>query len=406
MHYIPLVLILAIFLLSLIRHVGSVTINIWQVSLMAAVLCLLTNQISLKNALLSINFEVIFFLIGMFILGSAIEKSGLADYIAQKAFFYIKLYDYLLLFVILLSAVSSAILMNDTIAAILSPIIIAMAKTFRLNTKKLLIISAMAITIGACASPIGSPQNILIISHLSVQNPFILYAKYLFLPTALNLALLFLYAKFTSKQNTLQKNLFTPIIKDKTLSTLSIYACIALVSLIALKSFILNDLPLLYIALVPAAIVVLSKERFTLIKNIDYKTIVFFISLFILIRAFWDSNVLQLFISRYHINVLSVYTTFILTTILSQFVSNVPLVTLYLQVFSHYNVGFEAYIALSVASSIAGNIFLLGAASNIIIAQSYEKHKKQTITSLEFFKYAAPLTLLNIAVYFLVFTLM
>ncbi len=60
-------------------------------------------------------------------------------------------------------------------------------------------------------------------------------------------------------------------------------------------------------------------------------------------------------------------------------------------------------MALSVASSIAGNVFLLGAASNIIISENLEKHTRQDITSFEFFKYSIPLTIVNIMVYLLVF---
>jgi Na+/H+ antiporter NhaD/arsenite permease-like protein len=131
----------------------------------------------------------------------------------------------------------------------------------------------------------------------------------------------------------------------------------------------------------------------------------FFIGLFILIKAFWNSNILQDYILSSHINLTSTYVIFALTTIASQFVSNVPLVTLYLQVFSSYHLSWQPYLALSVASSIAGNIFLLGAASNIIIAQNLEKHTNQTITSFEFFKYSIIITAINIFVYLAVFAI-
>ncbi|PMP68567.1 MAG: hypothetical protein C0192_01690 [Desulfurella multipotens] len=236
-------------------------------------------------------------------------------------------------------------------------------------------------------------------------NPFLLYSKYLVLPTILNLVLLFLYAKFSFEQKTLYPQNKIVKLNDKNLAVLSIYAIVVLVFLVFLKAFFIEDMPLIYISLIPATIVLLHKKRFTIIKNVDYKTLVFFIGLFILIKAFWNSNILQDYILSSHINLTSTYVIFALTTIASQFVSNVPLVTLYLQVFSSYHLSWQPYLALSVASSIAGNIFLLGAASNIIVAQNLEKYTNQTITSFEFFKYSIIITAINIFVYLAVFAI-
>jgi len=405
LQYIPTLLIISVFALSLVRNIGKFKIRIWQLAFAAAVLCLITERISLKQAFYSINFDVIFFLFGMFCVGSAIEKSGLAKYLTSYILIYIKNIDSLLLFIIFFCAIVSAFLMNDTTAAIITPIILIFAKTLHLNPKKLVITSMLAITIGSCASPIGSPQNILIVSHIPHSNPFILYAKYLALPTMLNLILLFLYAKFNFEQKILYHETKKLEFSDRNLAMLSIYSIIALVGLVFLKAFFITDMPLLYIALIPAAIVLSHKERIEIIKDVDYKTLIFFIGLFILIKAFWDSNVLQTLILSNHLNLASIYVIFIITVIASQFVSNVPLVTLYLQVLSSYHVGWLAYLALSVASSIAGNIFLLGAASNIIIAENLEKHTQQTITSFEFFKYSIILTVINIFVYLAVFAI-
>jgi len=53
-------------------------------------------------------------------------------------------------------------------------------------------------------------------------------------------------------------------------------------------------------------------------------------------------------------------------------------------------------VALAAGSTIAGNLTILGAASNVIIIQNAEK---RTGDSLTFVKIGAPLTLLNVAVY-------
>ena len=61
-------------------------------------------------------------------------------------------------------------------------------------------------------------------------------------------------------------------------------------------------------------------------------------------------------------------------------------------------------MALAAGSTIAGNLFILGAASNVIIIQHAEKENHgQSITFLEFAKIGIPLTIINLLVYLFFF---
>jgi Na+/H+ antiporter NhaD/arsenite permease-like protein len=62
-------------------------------------------------------------------------------------------------------------------------------------------------------------------------------------------------------------------------------------------------------------------------------------------------------------------------------------------------------MALAAGSTIAGNLTILGAASNVIIIQNAEKKGKQTLTFWEFVRVGVPLTAINVAVYALFFLL-
>jgi Na+/H+ antiporter NhaD/arsenite permease-like protein len=55
-------------------------------------------------------------------------------------------------------------------------------------------------------------------------------------------------------------------------------------------------------------------------------------------------------------------------------------------------------MALAAGSTLAGNLTILGAASNVIIIQNAEK-QGQTITFFEFLKVGIPMTVLQIMVY-------
>jgi Na+/H+ antiporter NhaD/arsenite permease-like protein len=56
-------------------------------------------------------------------------------------------------------------------------------------------------------------------------------------------------------------------------------------------------------------------------------------------------------------------------------------------------------MALAAGSTFAGNLFILGAASNVIIIQNAEKKFGETITFREFAKIGIILTALNLLIY-------
>ena len=64
------------------------------------------------------------------------------------------------------------------------------------------------------------------------------------------------------------------------------------------------------------------------------------------------------------------------------------------------------WMPLAAASTIAGNMLILGAASNVIVIQNAERKAHETITFLEFAKIGIPLTFMNLVVYWLFFLIL
>jgi Na+/H+ antiporter NhaD/arsenite permease-like protein len=89
------------------------------------------------------------------------------------------------------------------------------------------------------------------------------------------------------------------------------------------------------------------------------------------------------------------------SVLLSQFISNVPMVALYQPLLLHAGVSTKGFMALAAGSTIAGNLFILGAASNVIIIQKAEKKSHHTLTFWDFAKVGIPLTMINITIYWL-----
>jgi Na+/H+ antiporter NhaD/arsenite permease-like protein len=104
-----------------------------------------------------------------------------------------------------------------------------------------------------------------------------------------------------------------------------------------------------------------------------------------------------------NLNLVSIGMILVISIVLSQLISNVPLVALYLPMLMQAGVTAKELMALAAGSTIAGNLSILGAASNVIIIQNSERKSGETLTFLEFIKIGVPLTITNALVYWLFF---
>ena len=193
---IQIAVLAVVFILIAVRQIGSVKLQIWQIMLGGASVVLLLGQISPEAALKAINIDVLLFLFGMFVIGQALEESGYLSHLSYKMFRRAKTIDALVLFILFGMGIASAFLMNDTLAIIGTPVVLLLARKHRIHPQMLLLALAFAVTIGSAMSPIGNPQNLLIALNGNMENPFVTFFSYLFLPTMINLLLCFVMLKF------------------------------------------------------------------------------------------------------------------------------------------------------------------------------------------------------------------
>ena len=411
---IPIATLILVFVFIAVRQVGKFRLQMWQAMLLGAAIVLLTGQIHIMNALKAINIDVMLFLFGMFVIGEALERSGYLFHLSYKFFRRANSSDVVVLFILFGIGIASAFLMNDTLAIIGTPLMLILAKKYNVNAKLLLLTLAFAITIGSAMSPIGNPQNLLIAINGGITNPFVTFFKLLLVPTLINLFLTYILLKIIFKKYFHSRKLdhtSSPAINDVKLARLSKISLILIVAMIAFKiaAVFLNinlDIRLTYIALIGALpVIIFSSRRLEVVKKIDWYTLVFFAAMFILMESVWETGFFQGFINSSGANITSVPMILFAGVGLSQLISNVPMVALYLPLLTHLGVSAKELIALAAGSTIAGNLLILGAASNVIIIQNAEKRSRSTITFLEFAKIGIPLTIVNIFVYWVFLSL-
>lgn len=409
-----IIVLLVVFVLIAIRRIGNFRFQIWQIMAVGAGAVLLSRQISPLDALKAVNIDVILFLFGMFTVGEALETSGYLAHLSHRLFGKAHSLDSLVLLVLFGMGCLSAFLMNDTLAIIGTPVVIHLARKAQTRPQVLMLALAFAITIGSVMSPIGNPQNLLIAVNGNVTNPFITFFRYLLVPTLVNLLIGYALLRLIYRKQ------FTPTpiphepesTGDPRLAKITRVSLALLVLLVLLKIVLvfLNvavDFRLTYIALAAALpIILFSPRRFRIIKQIDWPTLVFFVAMFILMQSVWNTGVVQSVINGTSLTLTSVSVIMIVSIVLSQFISNVPLVVLYLPMLMRLGVTSKELMALAAGSTIAGNFSILGAASNVIIIQNAEQKAGETLGFLEFVRIGIPLTVLNTLVYWLFFRLL
>jgi Na+/H+ antiporter NhaD/arsenite permease-like protein len=406
---ISIIVLLIVFILIAVRQLANIRYQIWQVMLAGAFGVLVTGQISPLKALKAINPDVMLFLFGMFIVGQALDESGYLSQLSHRFFRRARSLDHLILVVLFGMGILSAFLMNDTLAIIGTPVMLLLAQKTGAPAKVLLLSLAFAITIGSVMSPIGNPQNLLIAINGNLTSPFVTFFRYLLIPTLVNLFLAYLLLRLFYKnhfRNELLNNSQEQI-RDQRLATLSKISLILLVVLILAKiiTVLLSlkiDFRLTYIALAAAfPIVLLSPKRLNIIRRIDWYTLIFFAAMFVLMESVWDSGFFQSVLNATQLALTSTSVILGISVLLSQLISNVPFVALYLPLLFQLGASVKGMMALAAGSTIAGNFSILGAASNVIIIQNAEKNSHETLTFMDFMKVGVPVTVINIAVYWL-----
>jgi Na+/H+ antiporter NhaD/arsenite permease-like protein len=240
----------------------------------------------------------------------------------------------------------------------------------------------------------------------NLADPFLVFLQYLLLPTVANLLLAYLLLKFFYKDQFQSRPLEIrkEQIEDPRLARLSEMSFILLIILIFIKiaSVLLGmgaEFRLTYIALISALpILLFSSRRWEVARRIDWSTLIFFAAMFVLMESVWRSGIFQSLMAGSQAYPTSVSAILTLSVLVSQFISNVPFVALCQPLLVNPSV--RELMALAAGSTIAGNLFILGAASNVIIIQNAER-SGETLTFLEFARVGVPLTAMNMLVYWL-----
>jgi Na+/H+ antiporter NhaD/arsenite permease-like protein len=388
-----------------IRRFPKVRIERPAAALIGAALMIVLGVVGPGDAISAINLDIVLLLVGMMILVAGLELCGFFEWVSLRMIRYSKDQFTFLVLTMVVTGTLSALVLNDTVVLLFTPIIIRTCRLLKSNPVPFLVAEAMAANIGSVATAVGNPQNAYIATKAGIS--FVDFSARL-VPVAvvcMLVAIAILYIIYRKEINKGSAQEFRrkilsdgwaifqeEIVKGDVLAQsglrkmkehkLGLYALL-LITAGTFAAFVAShviDAPLAIVAflggvvalfVVPMVSKVKAKD---MLNGVDWSIILFFIGLFIVLRGVRDSGLLTeikgFFPGFDDGGVPTVGWLTALSAMLSNLVSNVPSVMLLSELIPISET--DLWIALASSSTLAGNATILGAAANIIVAEKAE----------------------------------
>ena len=375
-----------------VRKVNGRRIRTWTAAVLGGVLMLLLGVVTPSEAWDYINFEVILQLAGMMMLTASLQYCGFFEIVVD---FLMRRFDGRRRFlsgVMAITACLSAVMLNDAVVLIFTPIVLRCCQRMRADPVPYMVGVFVSANIGSAATVVGNPQNALVASMAGIG--FLDYSIRVIPLTVICMAVAMLMMRrmYGGRLDTDDVSLSGETFHTREVDKYRLCAVLAVTvtALVLLALSVPLGLRIYQIALAAGAvslIIVLTDSMRAggyVIRHVDWSILLFFTGLFVVIAGAVSSGLLDSMSELFGMgdgNVPSIGVLSGFSTVLANLVSNVPSVMLIGQLLPEGDM--VLWITLAVTSTFAGNLTLIGAAANIIVEDEGEKHGIR----MDFFRY-------------------
>jgi len=345
----------------------------------------------------AIDFDTITLLLGMMILVANLKLSGFFRLVNGFIMTRARHPLVLLIAVVLVCGFFSAFLVNDTICLIMTPIVAELVISLKRNPLPYLLAIPMASNVGSTATITGNPQN-MIIGSLS-QIPYGNFAAALSPVAAAGLVLTVLLIAAIYRDEFLGRaGLAQPPARSARYHGPLVVKSVLVA--IAMMALFFAGLPVAGVAIVGGALLLFTRrvKADKVYFEIDWPLLLMFVGLFVVVAGLEHAVLTPeaaTAIGRLHLQSAPVLAA--LTAGLSNVVSNVPAVLVLKPFVAGLPDPQRAWLLVAMASTLAGNLTLVGSVANLIVAQRARRYGV-TIGFWPHFRVGAPLTFLTILV--------
>jgi Na+/H+ antiporter NhaD/arsenite permease-like protein len=362
------------------------------VALLGAIALVALKKVTPLDAWQAIDVPTLALLFGLMVISAQFRLGGFYSKLTRRLAAAEVSPDVLLAMLVGVSGTLSALLANDIVCLAMAPILIEGCARRQLRPMPFLLALACASNVGSAATLIGNPQNMLIGQALQLS-----FAGYLLdagLPALLGLGAVWWVIRLQVRGRWWQPTSIPEVAAPKFNAWQSTKGGLVIVGLVLL--FLFSPWPREVLALAAAGILLLSRRMASrdILALIDWNLLVLFMGLFVVNHALEASGTLDHLLAG--LETAGVVLShpgwlFTVVVVLSNLVSNVPAVMLLLPAASHPLAG----PILALASTLAGNLFIVGSIANIIVVDQAARLQVR-ITWKDHVRVGLPVTLLTL----------
>jgi len=383
MKWVVVLVFAATYLLVATRRLAWLPIGRVGGALLGAAVMVAIGALTPAQSFAAIDHDTILLLFAMMLLIAYLERGGLFERIALGALLLARTPVHLLVLVSLLSAGLSAVFVNDAVCLLLTPVVIRVTARAGLPLAPYLLAICSSANLGSAATLVGNPQNMIIgsLSGLGFAEFMLLAGPPALVGVVINTALLWLYFR-----RRLPAGPLLPTAEPAAPST-PLDQLVVPVALLVVAGF-LTGAHLGYVALAGALVFVVRDREppEVALARVDWGLLVFFCGLFIVVQALAGTGLVDLAWAEAAPPQLDTPARLAgfagLVAAGSNLVSNVPMVLLAGPQVGQFADPTLAWVALGLATTVAGNLTLLGSVANLIVAEQARRHHE-----LGFFEY-------------------
>ena len=364
-------------------------------ALLGAVAMVLSGVLDFEAAKRAIDLDTILFLLGMMIMLAYLELSGFFEILERRIMGYARSARMLLLLVMGSAALLSALFMNDTICLLFTPVVVRVTKRLALPPVPYLIGLAVAANIGSACTIVGNPQNALIAVRSGID--LLPFAARLWPISLLGLAAaaIILCASFRREITTSRLAVPPPREPRAPQRWMLLSSLAAGIGMIVALAWGANPAAA---AMSAAAVVVFAgaaRPR-TALQHVDWSLLLLFGGLFVVMRGVEQAGLAHAVV-RGIAGDLADGEAFarlgVAVTVLSQAVSNVPAVMLFVPTLESLGQGADGlWLGLAAFSTLAGNLTIIGSVANVIVFELARREGVE-VGFLDYLRIGFPVTI-------------
>lgn len=395
-----LAILLATYLLIAIQQFPGMRLNRPAASLLGAVAMVTIGGLPVRDAYAAIDMDVIVFLLGVLLLTGFLELGGFFEWVAGRIVARTHSPRALLAAIVGSSGLLSAFFVNDTICLVLTPLVLAVVRPLGLRPLPFLLAVALGSNVGSAMTPTGNPQNMLIAVASGIH--FARFVAVLALPALGGLVIVFAVLAWVHRRD-LPAEL--PVRAAVRPPVVPLDRPLVLKSLLTFGGALVGwlsglSLPLVAIAAAAVLIAVARRDPAEAFAKVEWELLLFFGALFVVMRGVRDVPLVLSLTSAAaaQLHGMPIHDAVVVSgamTALSNLVSNVPAVLLWLPVVPTLPDASFAWMVMAMSSTFAGNLTLIGSMANLIVAERAESRGAR-IAFLDYLRVGLPVTALTI----------